>query len=69
MEFWKWYFKGLLKIPRAFITPWGEYAWGCILGITASMLLSLIISPLWLLLTLPAGATIAAHGMWRGRSR
>jgi hypothetical protein len=33
------------------------------------MLLSLIISPLWLLLTLPAGATIAAHGMWRGRSR
>lgn len=74
MKFWKWYLKGILRLLRVLfslralqapISPWGEYTIGILALVLASLLLGKIVSPLWLLLTIPGGATLAAHGIWR----
>jgi len=65
MEFWKWYFRGILKIPRALISPWGEYILGILIFVVSSMVLSIALSPFWLFLTIPVCTTIACHGYWR----
>lgn len=65
MEFWKWYFRGILKIPRACISPWGEYVWGCVILFVLSLFLGIAFSPFYLFLTISIGATIGAHGLWR----
>jgi len=65
VEFLKWYLKGILKAPRVLVSPWGEYMLCIIAFVLASMLLSVFVSPLWLLLTIPVGITIAAHALWR----
>ncbi|GAI87287.1 unnamed protein product [marine sediment metagenome] len=65
MEFWKWYFKGVLNIPRYIIDPWGEYMLAIVLGLLASAMLSILVSYYWLILTVPVFCTMAAHGLWR----
>lgn len=73
MNFWKWYLKGLLQIPRSIISPWAEYMWGILLGVATAMVfaITLILFPEsspWVLLTLlalPIGITLACHGYWR----
>ncbi len=75
MKFWKWYLKETIRLLRALlslralrapISPSGEYIIGIMVLVLTSLLLSTIVSPLWLLLTIPGGATIAVHGFWRG---
>ena len=74
MDFWKWYLKGILQVLRylfshralrAIISPLGEYTLGAFILLLASILLGTLVSPLWLILTVPAGITIAMHGLWR----
>ena len=65
MKFWKWYFRGILKTPKFAISAVGEYLFGIILAVASSMVIATIFSPLWLLLTIPIGATMAIHGFWR----
>jgi len=69
MEFWKWYFRGIrrgiLNLPRALISPSGEYILGFILLVVSSIVLSDVLSPFWLFLTIPVFTTITCHGYWR----
>ena len=70
MKFWKWYLKGLLKIPRSIISPWAEYFGGILLSLASVMIfvITLILfseSLSLLLLALLVGITLAFHGYWR----
>ncbi len=65
MEFWKWYFRGILNLPRALISPWGEYILGIVILCASSIVLSEVLSPFWLFLTIPVFITITCHGYWR----
>lgn len=67
--FWSWYFKGF-KVVFALkwvsgAGPWLEYISGILIAAGISVGLSISFSPLWLLLTIPVGFTIAMHGIWR----
>ncbi len=74
MEFWKWYLKGILNLPgrlfslrvmRALISPTGELTFGLIVIAWGSVLVIVILSPVWLLLTMSVGVTMVAHSYWR----
>ncbi len=69
MEFWKWYLKGILNTPRYLISPWGEYTICVFVCVISSILLTVLVSPFYLFLTLSVGGTIAAHAFWRMRDK
>lgn len=74
MEFWRWYLKLILgsfkclfsfRVWLAIISPRGEYILGVLILIAGSLFLGTLVSPLWLILSIPGGITLAAHGFWR----
>lgn len=73
MEFWKWYLGGIIKIPRAIpkaiISPWGEYFTAIVcLSISSGLIVSFL-SPFWLLASVPVFVSLCAHGAWRAWAR
>jgi len=66
MGFWKWYYKGLLKVPRGSIAPWAEFAWAIVLLFVISIYLGIAFTPFCLFFTVPACITMCAHAYWRG---
>jgi hypothetical protein len=68
MAFWKWFFGGIPKIPHFFYLCYKigvlEYIFSMILGVLASVMLSMLYSPLWLILTVPVTIFGMAHGFW-----
>ncbi len=71
MEFWEWYWSYIKKFltVRWIKHPATEY-FSAIIGTGGlCMGLSIALTPLWLLLVLPVGFTIALHGLWRWREQ
>jgi len=68
MDFWKWYLRliktAIFHLPKSIVSPIIEYLGGGIIITFLSLILSMY-SPYWLLLTIPIGVTLAAHGWWR----
>lgn len=65
--FWNDYFL-LLKYIFSFrwiIDSMMEWFLGMFLAIVGSALLAILVSPLWLLFTLPVGITVWLHGVWK----
>lgn len=67
--FWRWYLGGWkvvfnLKWVKG-AGPWFEYILGIAFTGGASTALFVLFSPWWLLLTVPVGVTVVAHGLWR----
>jgi hypothetical protein len=65
MKFWKWYLKGILRIPFALISWQAEWGYGILVLIVASLIVGFSCSLLWLALTIPVGTTLCTHSYWR----
>lgn len=67
MNFWRWYFgilKAIFTSPRFITLALFEYILGLFILIGGTIFLA-IVSPLFLLITMPIGFTLASHGWWR----
>ncbi len=67
MEFWQWYWSG---IKRTFTLRWVrhpvvEYFFAVAGTVGLGTGLSIIFTPLWLILIVPIGVTAAIHRLWR----
>ncbi len=69
MGFWKWYYKGILKVPRALISPWGEFVWAVLIFVFLSIFLCVAFSPFYIFLTASVSVTMVAHAYWRDEVR
>ena len=70
--FTQWWVGGLvaflygLKCPSTYIAPEFESVAGfMVVGVVASVALSIALSPWWLVVTIPGGILLFLHGLWR----
>ena len=77
MEFLRWYVRGIWRLIRSILkirlhtllSPAVEYSGGVLLLVAGSLVLPILVSPWWLFLLIPVGATVIVHSAYRQYKR